>query len=118
MPATFEGTPAEQLIPAEAAYYLGDNRDVARALGIPVDRTPVLERGTFYLLRPPGAGPRIIVGTRIVDPYEAVRRDARRIVRAGMYGVTPYDLRDAHRRQLEAEELIDQLVGAPPAWPA
>lgn len=112
---------AEELCPDEAGYYLGANRDVARALGIPVHRSDALERGQFVMMRDQrGDATGIFVGTRLVDPLEAVRRDVRRWVRddARRAGIVTPELGWKWSEQHKAEELIDQLVGTPPAWPA
>lgn len=114
--------------PDAVAIYLENGDEMARALGIPVVRTATLPRGTFLedrtglTLTPDGRSGntgtlrRLIVGTAVEDPYEAVRRDARRIVYDGLARWLTPDLRAARRRQLEAEALLDKLIGAP-EWP-
>lgn len=107
-----------RLVLAEAVELAAMDGAVARAIGVAVVRSPYVPRGTFLEDRTRGQLKRLVIGTDQADPLEAVRRDARRWVREGMASVTPYALRHRHAEQRRAEDLVDKLVGAPPAWPA
>lgn len=109
----------QHLSHSEVLEFVQDDGAVARALGVAVQRSAAVRRGRVLEQRSPsGVLGALVIGTRQDDPLEAVRRDTRRQVRDAMRGVTPWRLRDRHAREQAAEDLVDKLVGAPPAWPA